>query len=42
MSYVGWKDVKSALRYVEARNSFGSPALQSVSQQLKVPGTVTS
>lgn len=26
MSYVGWKDMKSALRYVEASNSFGGLA----------------
>lgn len=26
MSYVGWKDMKSALRYVEAANSFGGLA----------------
>ncbi|WP_371135499.1 tyrosine-type recombinase/integrase [Pseudomonas sp. PD9R] len=26
MSYVGWKDMKSALRYVDARNSFGGLA----------------
>jgi len=26
MSYVGWKDMKSALRYVEANNSFGGLA----------------
>ncbi len=29
MTYVGWKDMKSALRYMEARSSFGSLALQS-------------
>lgn len=27
MSYVGWRDMKSALRYVEASNSFGSLAV---------------
>ncbi|WP_409488191.1 tyrosine-type recombinase/integrase [Pseudomonas promysalinigenes] len=27
MSYVGWRDMKSALRYVEAINSFGSLAV---------------
>lgn len=32
MTYVGWKDVKSALRYVDASTSFGGMALQ-VSQQ---------
>jgi hypothetical protein len=26
MSYVGWKDMKSALRYVDARNYFGGLA----------------
>jgi len=28
MSYVGWKDVKSALRYVDASTSFGGMALR--------------
>lgn len=28
MSYVGWRDMKSALRYVDASNSFGSLAAQ--------------
>jgi len=41
MSYVGWKDMKSALRYVEARNSFGNLALQSGSQQLQLPDNDT-
>lgn len=26
MSYVGWKDMKSALRYVDASSSFGGLA----------------
>ncbi|MNO06093.1 Phage integrase family protein [compost metagenome] len=26
MSYVGWKDVKSAMRYVDASHSFGGLA----------------
>lgn len=41
MSYVGWKDMKSALRYVEARNSFGDLALQSKSQKLQLPNNDT-
>ena len=41
MSYVGWKDMKSALRYVEARNSFGDLALQSKSQQFQLPDNDT-
>ena len=28
MSYVGWKDIKSALRYVDAGSSFGGLALK--------------
>jgi integrase len=28
MSYVGWKDVKSAMRYIDASSSFGELAVQ--------------
>jgi integrase len=31
MSYVGWKDMKSALRYVDAGMSFGGMALRNTS-----------
>jgi integrase len=35
MSYVGWKDVKSALRYVDAEGSFGRLAVQhSISREI--------
>ncbi|MNH09791.1 Phage integrase family protein [compost metagenome] len=37
MSYVGWKDMKSALRYVQARNSFGGLAVKSEAYQLEAP-----
>ncbi|MNU05928.1 hypothetical protein D3C72_2509150 [compost metagenome] len=32
MSYVGWKDMKSALRYVDASVSFGGIALRAAHQ----------
>ena len=32
MSYVGWKDMKSALRYVDASMSFGGIALRAAQQ----------
>ncbi|MBI6576193.1 site-specific integrase [Pseudomonas viridiflava] len=32
MSYVGWKDMKSALRYIDASNSFGGLATNSSSE----------
>ncbi len=32
MSYVGWKDVKSALRYVDSAASFGGLAVQAPQQ----------
>ncbi|WP_237150694.1 MULTISPECIES: tyrosine-type recombinase/integrase [unclassified Pseudomonas] len=34
MSYVGWKDVKSALRYVDASTSFGGMALRAATPKL--------
>ncbi|MFJ2689175.1 site-specific integrase [Pseudomonas sp. NPDC087336] len=37
MSYVGWKDVKSALRYVDAGGSFGGLALRAPVTQLDSP-----
>ncbi len=33
MSYVGWKDVKSAMRYVDASSSFGELAVQVAAPQ---------
>lgn len=35
MSYVGWKDMKSALRYVDASASFGGLALRDAGSALK-------
>ena len=32
MSYVGWEDMKSALRYVDARNSFGCLAAHNTAE----------
>jgi hypothetical protein len=37
MSYVGWKDVKSALRYVDAGGSFGWLALRASVTPLDSP-----
>jgi hypothetical protein len=31
MNYVGWKDIKSALRYVDPTSSFGGLALNATS-----------
>jgi integrase len=36
MSYVGWKDMKSALRYVDANTSFGGLALDRGKQQAEL------
>ncbi|MNO86671.1 Phage integrase family protein [compost metagenome] len=35
MSYVGWKDIKSALRYVDAGSSFGGLALKAPAQTIE-------
>ncbi|TKJ78782.1 tyrosine-type recombinase/integrase [Pseudomonas sp. CFBP13509] len=37
MSYVGWKDMKSALRYVDAGMSFGGFAVRPGATQLSHP-----
>ncbi|WP_165869890.1 site-specific integrase [Pseudomonas sp. LS-2] len=37
MSYVGWKDMKSALRYVDSSVSFGGLAVRSASARLSNP-----
>jgi integrase len=39
MSYVGWKDMKSALRYVDASVSFGGIALRATKQALSNEST---
>ena len=42
MSYVGWKDMKSALRYVDASTSFGGLAARSSTPSLKNLEALTS
>jgi hypothetical protein len=37
MTYVGWKDVKSALRYVEAGGSFAGLAVRAAMAQIDAP-----
>ena len=37
MNYVGWKDVKSALRYVDTGGSFGGLAIRAPNSQLEAP-----
>lgn len=37
MSYVGWKDVKSAMRYVDSEGSFGGLAVQVPMVQIEAP-----
>jgi integrase len=37
MSYVGWKDIKSALRYVDAGSSFGGLALKAPAPKIELP-----
>jgi len=36
MSYVGWKDMKSALRYVDASASFGGLAVTTAAKRINV------
>lgn len=39
MGYVGWKDIKSALRYVDSSASFGGLAVQEAARQAALPVT---
>jgi hypothetical protein len=41
MSYVGWKDIKSALRYVDPTTSFGGLALKPALNQALQPAALT-
>ncbi|MHC8339303.1 hypothetical protein [Pseudomonas sp. HLT2-19-2] len=36
MRYVGWKDIKSALRYVDAGSSFGGLALKPSAPKVEI------
>jgi hypothetical protein len=38
MSYVGWKDMKSALRYVDAGMSFGGLASRATTAMVEKTG----
>ncbi len=42
MSYVGWKDMKSALRYIDASVSFGGIALRAAQQPPSIEGKKVS